>query len=150
MKIISGGQTGVDQVGLFVARELGIETGGTAPNGWRTDEGPAPWLADYGLIECQFAGYRVRTIQNVRDADGTVWFGERSPGYFCTIGAAIKFHMVHVINPTVEILRHFLADAEIETLNVAGNRLRTHPEASERARVVLREVLNHYASALQT
>ena len=30
-KIISGGQTGVDTIGLQVAKELGIETGGTAP-----------------------------------------------------------------------------------------------------------------------
>jgi len=30
-KVISGGQTGVDRMGLEVAKELGIPTGGTAP-----------------------------------------------------------------------------------------------------------------------
>lgn len=29
-KIISGGQTGVDQIALDIAKQLGIETGGTA------------------------------------------------------------------------------------------------------------------------
>ncbi|SFF23216.1 YpsA SLOG family protein [Spirosoma endophyticum] len=30
-RIISGGQTGIDQLGLEVARSLGIPTGGLAP-----------------------------------------------------------------------------------------------------------------------
>lgn len=140
-RVISGGQTGVDQTGLEVARDLGYATGGTVPKGWTTDEGAAPWLADYGCVESRFLGYRPRTVQNVRDADFTVWFGERSPGYFCTIGAAIKFHKVHAIDPTVEVLQHFLADTEIQVLNVAGNRQSTHPEASVRAEAVLREAL---------
>ena len=33
-KIISGGQTGVDTIGLQVAKKVGIETGGTAPKGF--------------------------------------------------------------------------------------------------------------------
>ena len=38
-KIISGGQTGVDTIGLQVAKELGIETGGKAPKGFLREEG---------------------------------------------------------------------------------------------------------------
>ena len=48
-KIISGGQTGVDQAALRAAKACGIPTGGWAPKGWRTEDGPAPWLADLGL-----------------------------------------------------------------------------------------------------
>ena len=51
-KVVSGGQTGADQAGLRAARAAGIETGGWAPKGWETEEGPAPWLSDYGLKEC--------------------------------------------------------------------------------------------------
>ena len=53
-KVISGGQTGADRAGLFAARKFAIETGGYAPRGWLTESGTAPWLADYGLTECQY------------------------------------------------------------------------------------------------
>ena len=67
--IISGGQTGADQAGLLAAQALGLQTGGWAPHGWRTDAGPAPWLADaqeaatlaeiivFGQAGCDFAQY---------------------------------------------------------------------------------------------
>ena len=37
MKIISGGQTGVDRLALDVAKSLNIATGGTAPKGYLTE-----------------------------------------------------------------------------------------------------------------
>ena len=49
-KIISGGQTGVDTIGLQVAKELGIETGGKAPKGFLREEGiDNEDIASYGL-----------------------------------------------------------------------------------------------------
>ena len=45
-KIISGGQTGADQIGLEVALSLGIPTGGTAPKGFITETGPNYKLRD--------------------------------------------------------------------------------------------------------
>jgi len=142
MKIISGGQTGVDQTGLFVARQLGYETGGTAPHDWKTDDGPAPWLADFGLVQSPFYGYRVRTIENVRTADLTVWFGDStSPGGRVTIMAAARLLKPVYINPTGAGLRAILTESAITVLNVAGNRLRTNPGASEQARVALLEAL---------
>jgi hypothetical protein len=62
-RVISGGQTGVDQAGLRAARAAGIATGGFAPKGWliESEDGrhnvPAPWLAEYGLVECPEPGY---------------------------------------------------------------------------------------------
>ena len=41
-KIISGGQTGADYGALLAAHALGLETGGWAPKGWRTEDGPKP------------------------------------------------------------------------------------------------------------
>ena len=49
-KIISGGQTGADLGALVGARRVGIETGGTAPKGFRTDRGLQPVLRQYGLV----------------------------------------------------------------------------------------------------
>ena len=48
-KIISGGQTGADQVALSVAVRLGLKTGGYAPLRYMTEDGPDPTLARYGL-----------------------------------------------------------------------------------------------------
>lgn len=45
-RIVSGGQTGADQAALRAARAAGLPTGGWAPRGWLTEEGPAPWLAN--------------------------------------------------------------------------------------------------------
>ena len=48
-----GGQTGADQGGLRAARACGIPTGGWAPRGWQTEDGPCPALANFGLVEIQ-------------------------------------------------------------------------------------------------
>lgn len=68
IKVISGGQTGVDQAALRAARAAGLPTGGWACKGWVTEAGPAPWLADFGLVECPWPGYPARTRWNVGDA----------------------------------------------------------------------------------
>jgi len=51
-RIISGGQTGADLGGLVGARRIGIETGGTAPRGYKTEKGSqVDALKAFGLIE---------------------------------------------------------------------------------------------------
>ena len=42
LKIISGGQTGVDRAGLDAARKLGMSYGGYIPKGRRTEDGKLP------------------------------------------------------------------------------------------------------------
>lgn len=135
--IISGGQTGADQGGLRAGRAGGYETGGWAPKGWRTDEGPAPWLADYGLQESPFLGYRIRTLSNVRLAHALVWIGNRrSPGGVLTLAAADRKGIPQLIIPfpdTItyspdDAIRKFLFACTSSTiLMVAGNRERTNP-----------------------
>src|SRR3546814_1555156 len=68
--VISGGQTGADQGGLLGARDAGVRTGGTAPRDWRTEDGAAPWLAEFGLVESQRKSYAARTRANAEAADG--------------------------------------------------------------------------------
>ena len=41
-RVISGGQTGVDQAALRAAKAAGLETGGWMPLGWLTEECPRP------------------------------------------------------------------------------------------------------------
>jgi hypothetical protein len=122
-KIISGGQTGVDRMGLEVGRDLGYETGGTAPKGFKTEKEDDPTLADFGLVENNSTNYSVRTKQNVNDSDGTVLFGNmQSPGSLETIKFLKASKRPYIENPNVTELKNWLVENEIETLNVAGNR----------------------------
>jgi len=137
-RIVSGGQTGADQGALIAALAAGIETGGWAPLGWRTEDGPAPWLADLGLIECPEPGYRARTRANARDSDATIWFGMvGTPGYKATMEAARDFAKAHmVVTAKLTSPRHVVGWLEahpyIRTLNVAGNRESLDPGIGDR------------------
>ena len=125
MKVISGGQTGAEQGGLRAAKRLGLPTGGFAPKGWRTENGPAAWLGtEYGLQEHESSEYAPRTQANVLASDATVWFGsEASPGFACTQRAITKTGKPFWRNPrTPGELTYLLEQHNIQTLNVAGNR----------------------------
>lgn len=129
-KVISGGQTGADQGGLAAAKLVGLETGGTAPAGYRTEVGPAVELLrdTFGLVESESADYAVRTAANVRDADGTVVFGDiTSPGSKRTVAECRTANRPVCINPSPAELAEWIATHHIRVLNVAGNRERTTP-----------------------
>jgi hypothetical protein len=75
IKVISGGQCGVDKAGLVAAQLAKITTGGTAPKGYRTLDGNDLDLRDvFGLSEHWSYSYPPRTENNVKDSDGTVRF----------------------------------------------------------------------------
>jgi hypothetical protein len=75
-RVISGFQTGADIAGIYAARAHGIPTGGAMPRGFLTEEGPRPEFAElYGAVELPSSSYPARTERNVRDSDGTIWFG---------------------------------------------------------------------------
>lgn len=70
LKIISGGQTGVDRAALDVAIKLGIPHGGWCPKGRLAEDGTIP--AQYLLQETKSGDYDERTLLNIRDSDGTL------------------------------------------------------------------------------
>ena len=107
-KIISGGQTGADQVALRAARAPGVPTGGWAPKGWLTEDGPAPWLADFGLAECPEPGYSARTLANVRDSDVTLRFGTAAD---CALSLPSACPRPHAPGPSSRLGRQDLAEA---------------------------------------
>ena len=69
-KIISGGQTGIDQAALDVAIFREIPHGGWCPRGRRSEVGEIP--GTYLLKETDSRDYTVRTEKNVIDSDGTL------------------------------------------------------------------------------
>lgn len=132
-KIISGGQTGADIGGLKAAKELGIETGGTAPRDYMTEDGPSPELKEYSLTE--WGTYAVRTRMNVMNSDGTVIFGDiTSPGSKVTIRNCYHLGKPYIHNPGVLAFFKFLTHFNIETLNVAGNRESSSPGIEEKVK----------------
>ena len=124
-KIISGGQTGVDTLGLIVARSLGIETGGIAPKGYKTEEGSAKQLlSDFGLTESSSENYTVRTEENVINSDGTVYFAadKTSAGLKLTKARALVNGKPFLLNPSAKELVSWMRTNGINVLNIAGNR----------------------------
>jgi hypothetical protein len=92
MKIISGGQTGVDRAALDAALEFGIPAGGWCPRGRKAEDGPLD--AKYPLKETDSDDYSVRTERNVCDSDGTLIITRGRP----TGGTAYTIAMARVHN----------------------------------------------------
>ncbi len=152
-KIVSGGQTGADLGGLAAARQLGIPTGGWAPRGWLTEDGPSPELLrdTYGLELCD-GGYDLRTELNVRDSDATVVFARdpESNGTRATIDWAEHYGKPIIINPTAEELRDFVAGHKVGVLNIAGNRESVAPGIGEETERLLLEAFAGASSPAAT
>lgn len=126
-KIISGAQTGADRAGLDAGLALGLQVGGWIPLGGRTDDGnDRSLIARYNLTEHPSYSYLPRTEQNVIDSEGTAWFGDASPGYYCTRASKTRRKPFEVITSATE-LRAFVRRYGIKVLNVAGNRERVNP-----------------------
>jgi|694.fasta_scaffold24063_2 hypothetical protein len=133
-KVISGGQTGADQAGLFAAEACGIETGGWMPRDFLTLAGNRPEFEKrFKIISTLNPGYPVRTGLNVRDACGTIRVASRwmSAGQRCTLNA-IREHRKPYIDvdmpPNREVdeaevnrVVAWIRANQIKTLNVAGN-----------------------------
>lgn len=133
--IISGGQTGADMGGLQGAEACDIMTGGIAPKGWRTENGPYPELAKYGLIEHNNDHYDDRTLANIHLANAVLLIAADfdSPGTKLTKNAALGLWrgVFDVPYPRLQSLksefyvpdiRNWLAQLRPDVLMIAGNR----------------------------
>ena len=135
MKIISGGQTGVDRGALDAALAVGAECGGWCPEGRLAEDGRIP--ERYALSELRGGGYAERTARNVADSDGTliITFAEPQGGTRATIDCCIEQQKPHCIidggriplDEAERLARSFISEHDVRTLNVAG------PRASEAA-----------------
>ena len=133
MKIISGGQTGVDRAALDVALKYGIESGGWCPAGRLDEFGRIP--DRYPLKELDSGGFTERTLQNVKDSEGTViiYAGKLSGGTEQTVRFCIEQRRPHElidastisVGEAAQSISDFIRENKIDILNVAG------PRASE-------------------
>jgi hypothetical protein len=151
--VISGGQSGADQAGWRAAQACDLDTGGWMPFGFLTEEGPQRWFANvYGAKEMPTKSYSARTVQNVQDSDGTIWFGTTdTPGAKTTLDACKRFKRpVMLITPSdvvlaSDVIAWLRRNPQIKRLNVAGNRESKNPGIGERVErfltVVFRRVM---------
>ena len=130
LKIISGGQTGADRAALDAALNAGVACGGWCPEGRRAEDGIIP--DRYPVEELLGAGYRGRSLANVRDSDGTLIFYFRTPsgGTELTLWHCIDERKPYLLIDAAEMtaeraaerIREFVEMNEIRQLNVAGPR----------------------------
>ena len=141
-RIISGGQTGVDQAALRAARECGLATGGCAPLGYLTEDGPAPaLLRSFGLAEHESPKYPPRTRANVLEADGTLILttNKISRGTKLTVDEAMrsgkpwKLAIEGENDVTPRDVAEWIAANGIRCLNVGGPRDSSAPGFGEKA-----------------
>ena len=133
LKIISGGQTGVDRAALDAAMICDLPVGGWCPKNRIAEDGVLD--SRYPLQETESSDYAQRTRFNVRDADGTLIIASDylSGGTALTKKFALQLErpllLINPENPGALItIRDWLCVHEIKTLNVAGPRGRNRPE----------------------
>jgi len=152
VKIVSGGQTGVDQGALAAALAAGAACGGWCPEGRRSEEGPIP--AMYPVAELPGTGYRARTLQNVLDSDGTaiIYHGDLEGGTRLTWVLCEQHGRPNLLIDTsalshdraVNALVEFVTGNSLEVLNVAGPRTSKWPGAFENAQAVVAGMLERF------
>lgn len=125
-------------MGLEVAIELKIATGGCAPRDYITETGEnrlleslyrlrevtTAELNEYNQTTGRYDRYTARTYINARDSDATVYFStdRNSPGSKTTKNGCEMYGKPFVMNPNIDTLVDFIREHDVHVLNVAGNR----------------------------
>jgi hypothetical protein len=146
LKVVSGGQTGVDRAALDAARALSLPCGGWCPRGRLAEDGPID--PAYPLVETPSADYAQRTEWNVRDSDGTLVLtrGAASGGTAYTIALARERRKPLLVvdlgtDPDPAEAARWVREAGIAVLNVAGPRESQRPGVGAQARGFLERLL---------
>ena len=149
LKLVSGGQTGVDRAALDVAILLGLPHGGWCPKGRRSEDGRIP--DKYQLSELGSPRFADRTRRNVLDSEATLilaW-GPLTRGTKLThqhaeeLGRPLRVVQLELGEPTSETLA-WLDRVRPRTLNVAGPRGSAHADLYGTAFEFLEVVLRHW------
>ena len=130
MKIISGGQTGVDRAALDVAIKNGVECGGWCPAGRLDEFGSIP--DRYPLKELEQGSFAERTLRNVKDSEGSViiYFDKLHGGTEFTVECCKQLRRPHKLigaaktsaEDAAKLIVDLVRKHKIDVLNVAGPR----------------------------
>jgi hypothetical protein len=154
-KVISGGQTGVDQAALRAARDCGLKIGGWCPPGRVCESGVIP--LEFPLQETEQersadapeVPRSQRTEWNVRDSDGTLVIqagdaaGDPGTGWAieCTARLEKPLLVCQVDDRSAkQRIVEWIALNSIETSNVAGPSESSAPGIGNKASALLMQV----------
>ena len=136
IKLVSGGQTGIDRAMLDFCLDAGIPCGGWCPAGRKAEDGPIP--DRYPVKELARASYNHRTAANVMDSDATVilFSGEMTGGTLKSFEFVLKEHKPFLlldlsvldVSEAAARLRRFLERFSPPVLNFSGPRSSQWPE----------------------
>ena len=136
LKIISGGQTGVDRAALDVALRHGTECGGWCPAGRLDEFGKIP--DHYPVQELQYGSFAERTLQNVKDSDATVviYLAELRGGTEQSVRFCVELERPYqsidastiATEDAAKLIMDFVRKNKIDILNIAGPRQSEWPE----------------------
>ncbi len=149
-KIVSGGQTGVDQAALDAAIASNVDYGGWLPAGRRTENGPLS--SRYAMQEMTSGTYPDRTRKNVIDSDATliISHGPLTGGSALTanIAKGKGKAVLHIdlarfsLKEALFITHGWLGENAPAVLNIAGPRASSDDSIYDAAFVFVTEVLN--------
>lgn len=132
IKIISGGQTGVDRAALDYAIDKSIPCGGWCPKGRKAEDGRIP--DRYPVEEMNTASYAERTKKNVVGSDATLVIYDRLPdrGTKRTIEECLSLnrpvlYITFEAEDRIPEIRNWLLHYRVRTLNIAGPRESNDP-----------------------
>lgn len=155
LKIVSGGQTGVDRAALDVAISHGLPCGGWVPRGRRAEDGPVD--RRYPLRETASASYGNRTRLNVEQSDATLILSRGAPsgGTALTMALARRLRRPLFVldlaggDPGADAaaVSAWLRRHRIAVLNVAGPRESSAPGIYDEATAMLHRVIEAWQGA---
>ena len=150
LQILSGGQTGVQRAALDAAIERTFPCGGWCPRGRKAEDGRIP--ERYPLQEMTSAHYASRTVQNVRDSDGTLIITQGAPTgrTGLTVQSAQKYRRPALVidleaipspETAIETIWAWTHKKFIRILNVSGPRESRCPGIYDAALRIMKAVL---------
>jgi hypothetical protein len=151
LRIISGGQTGVDRGALDAALEAGFPCGGSCPEGFKAEDGVIP--ERYPVEELANADYVQRTLRNIQDGDGTVIiYSEQPEGgteqtLLGCLNQGVPYLLIDAslcsVGEAGRRIAAFVTEQELQVLNVAGPRASKWPDAREYTYLAVSTLFRH-------
>ena len=148
LKILSGGQTGVDRAALDHALKYRITCGGWCPKGRLAEDGSIP--LKYPLVETPTDKYPERTEWTIEHSDGTLIFTIREcfdQGTLLTRQICRQYKkpclvidLDHPHQSQYEKIKSWVNESDIHTLNIAGPRESAIPGIYEKTMLFLEKM----------
>lgn len=129
IKIISGGQSGVDRAALDFALQYKISCGGWCPKGRKAEDGRIHHK--YPLVETKEEDYLIRTIKNIEDSEGVLILFESQvdEGTMLALSNAksmqlpyLEINLLEKKSINLKKVKIWLSDNHISVVNIAGPR----------------------------